>query len=103
MNWGEDFISPRKVDELQAALRSMLERGRAHDSRVLAGDLATGRGRVTEPLRYKMDTPWTMPFADQARWKPQEQEELQKRFRTQTFVEMQEQEEGYAGCEGEPQ
>jgi ectoine hydroxylase-related dioxygenase (phytanoyl-CoA dioxygenase family) len=60
----EDFISLQKVDELQAVLTPMLENVRAHDSRILAGDLATGRGRVTEPLRYKVDTPWTMPFSD---------------------------------------
>ena len=60
----EDFIPQQKVDELHAALVPMLENVRARDSKVLTGDLATGRGRVTEPFRYKIDTPWMMPFSD---------------------------------------
>jgi len=42
----------------------MLKNVRAHSSKILTGNLVTGRGRVTEPLRYKIETPWIMPFSD---------------------------------------
>ena len=62
----EDFIPSRKAEVLHAALLPMLEKVRASNSKVLSGDLATGRGRVAEPLRYKIETPWMMPFSDPA-------------------------------------
>ena len=60
----EDFIPPEKVDELRARLTPMLENVMAQNSKVLAGAPSTGRGRVTEPLRYKIDAPWITPFSD---------------------------------------
>ena len=60
----EDLIPPEKVDALHAALMPMLENVRAANSRILTGDLATGRGRVCEPHRYKIEMPWMMPFSD---------------------------------------
>ena len=45
----EDFIPSRKAEDLHGTLLPMLEKVRASNSRVLSGDLATGRGRVTEP------------------------------------------------------
>ena len=62
----EDLIPSEKVDDLHAVLAPMLENVRARNSKVLLGDLASGRGRVTEPLRYKIETPWKMPFSDPA-------------------------------------
>ncbi len=62
----EDFIPTAKAEALHAELLPMLERVRARNSRELSGDLDTGRGRVTEPLRYKIETPWRMPFSDPA-------------------------------------
>ncbi len=62
----EDFIPSSKAEALHAELLPMLEKVRSRDSKVLSGDLDTGRGRVTEPLRYKIETPWRMPFADPA-------------------------------------
>jgi ectoine hydroxylase-related dioxygenase (phytanoyl-CoA dioxygenase family) len=62
----EDFIPSRKAEDLHGTLLPMLEKVRARNSKVLGGDLTTGRGRVTEPLRYKIETPWMMPFSDPA-------------------------------------
>ena len=62
----EDFIPSGKAEALHAELMPMLEKVRARNSRVLSGDLDSGRGRVTEPLRYKIETPWRMPFSDPA-------------------------------------
>ena len=60
----DDFIPTRKAEVLHAELLPMLEKVRARNSRESSGDLDTGRGRVTEPLRYKIETPWRMPFSD---------------------------------------
>jgi hypothetical protein len=60
----DDFIEPEAADELHGALEPLLENVRAIDSRTLSGSLTTGRGRVTEPLRYKVDVPWVDPFSD---------------------------------------
>ena len=60
----EDLIPPVKVDALHAALMPMLENVQRVNSRVLTGNLATGRGRVCEPHRYKIEMPWMMPFSD---------------------------------------